>query len=32
MKDIGLYSSDLIVVEKAQEDIIIAETDGEFTV
>jgi len=36
MKDMGLHSGDLMVVEKAekpmQEDIVIAETDGEFTV
>ncbi|HGV0560693.1 TPA: translesion error-prone DNA polymerase V autoproteolytic subunit [Escherichia coli] len=36
MKDMGLYSGDLMVVDKAenpmQGDIVIAETDGEFTV
>ena len=36
MKDIGLRSGDLMVVDKAetpvQGDIVIAETDGEFTV
>lgn len=36
MKDMGLHSGDLMVVDKAkksmQGDIVIAETDGEFTV
>lgn len=36
MKDIGLHSGDLMVVDKAEMpvhgDIVIAETDGEFTV
>ncbi|ECZ4918012.1 translesion error-prone DNA polymerase V autoproteolytic subunit [Salmonella enterica] len=36
MKDIGLHSGDLMVVDKAEKpiqgDIVIAETDGEFTV
>lgn len=36
MKDMGLYSGDLMVVDKAEKpmqgDIVIAETDGEFTV
>lgn len=36
MRDIGLHSGDLMVVDKAenpmQGDIVIAETDGEFTV
>ncbi|EMM0037476.1 TPA: translesion error-prone DNA polymerase V autoproteolytic subunit [Klebsiella aerogenes] len=36
MKDIGLHSGDLMIVDKAerpvQGDIVIAETDGEFTV
>lgn len=36
MKDIGLQSGDLMVVDKAEKpqqgDIVIAETDGEFTV
>lgn len=36
MKDMGLYSGDLQVVDKAEKpqqgDIVIAETDGEFTV
>lgn len=36
MTDIGLYSGDLMVVDKAERprhgDIVIAETDGEFTV
>lgn len=36
MTDIGLYSGDLIVVDKAEQarhgDIVIAEVDGEFTV
>ncbi|WP_079902666.1 translesion error-prone DNA polymerase V autoproteolytic subunit [Salmonella enterica] len=36
MKDIGLHSGDLMVVDKAEKaqhgDIVIAETEGEFTV
>lgn len=36
MKDMGLHSGDLMVVDKAEKpmqgDIVIAETDGEFTV
>lgn len=36
MKDMGLHSGDLMIVDKAenpmQGDIVIAETDGEFTV
>ncbi|MCK8148076.1 translesion error-prone DNA polymerase V autoproteolytic subunit [Citrobacter sedlakii] len=36
MEDIGLHSGDLMVVDKAEKplqgDIVIAETDGEFTV
>ena len=36
MKDMGLYSGDLMVVDKAenpmQGDIVIAEIDGEFTI
>lgn len=36
MKDMGLQSGDLMIVDKAetpqQGDIVIAETDGEFTV
>lgn len=36
MKDMGLHSCDLMVVDKAEKpmqgDIVIAETDGEFTV
>ncbi|ECW0371975.1 translesion error-prone DNA polymerase V autoproteolytic subunit [Salmonella enterica subsp. enterica] len=36
MKDIGLHSGDLMVVDKTEKslqgDIVIAETDGEFTV
>lgn len=36
MKDMGLHSGDLMIVDKAEKpqqgDIVIAETDGEFTV
>lgn len=36
MRDMGLHSGDLLVVDKAEKqlqgDIVIAETDGEFTV
>lgn len=36
MKEMGLHSGDLMVVDKAEKplqgDIVIAETDGEFTV
>lgn len=36
MRDMGLHSGDLMIVDKAEKpllgDIVIAETDGEFTV